>query len=134
MNPTTEAGKAHAEAWIDAVEIEWGLGEGDRETMLGEVAAIEAEAAQQALDGAALALGLLIEPTKMSRHYIEAAFARVEHHAFAAERARIADAVRGLDGECHDGEGLGCDTSPCVVNVSRAAVLAIINPEETDHD
>jgi len=44
MTPTTEAGKAHAEAWIDAVEIEWGLGEGDRESMLGEVAAIEVEA------------------------------------------------------------------------------------------
>ena len=95
--------------------------------MLGMVAAIEAEAAQQALDGAALALGLLIEPTKMSRHYIEAAFARVEHHAFAAERARIADAVRGLDGECHDGEGLGCETHPCMENVSRAAVLAEID-------
>ena len=44
MTPKTEAGKAHAEAWIDAVEIEWGLGEGDRESMLGEVAAIEVEA------------------------------------------------------------------------------------------
>ena len=44
MTPTTEAGKAHAEAWIDAVEIEWGLGEGDRESMLGEVATIEVEA------------------------------------------------------------------------------------------
>ena len=44
MTPTTEAGKAHAEAWTDAVEIEWGLEPADRETMLGMVAAIEAEA------------------------------------------------------------------------------------------
>jgi hypothetical protein len=44
MNPTTEAGKAHAEAWADAVDIEWGLEPADRETMLGEVAAIEVEA------------------------------------------------------------------------------------------
>jgi len=94
MNPTTKAGKAHAEAWIDAVDIEWGLGEGDRESMLGVLAVIEAE-------------------------------------AVAAERERIAEAVRRLDGECHDGEGLGCDTHPCMENVSRAAVLAIINPEET---
>ena len=39
MTPTTEAGKAHAEAWIDAVEIEWGLEPADRESMAGEVAA-----------------------------------------------------------------------------------------------
>ena len=44
MRPKTEAGKAHAEAWIDAVDIEWGLEPADRESMLGEVAAIEAEA------------------------------------------------------------------------------------------
>ena len=44
MTPRTEVGKAHAEAWIDAVEIEWGLEPADRESMLGEVAAIEAEA------------------------------------------------------------------------------------------
>lgn len=43
-----------------------------------------------------------------------------------AERARIAEAVRALDGECHDGEGLGCETHPCVENVSRASVLAIV--------
>ena len=44
MTPRTEVGKAHAEAWTDAVDIEWGLEPADRETMLGEVAAIEAEA------------------------------------------------------------------------------------------
>ena len=46
--------------------------------------------------------------------------------AVDAERARIAEAVRGLEGQCHDGEGLGCDSFPCEVNVSRAAVLAIV--------
>ena len=87
MTPTTEAGKAHAEAWIDAVDIEWGLEPADRETMLGEVAAIEVEAVAVAL---------------------------------SALRERVA----GMEGQCHDGEGLGCDTHPCMENVSRAAVLA----------
>jgi len=50
MTPTTEAGKAHAEAWTDAVDTdavdnEWGLEPADRESMLGVVAAIETEAA-----------------------------------------------------------------------------------------
>jgi len=74
------------------------------------------------------------QPAPEARAEVEALFAAIEAEAIADERARIADAVRGLDGECHDGEGLGCDTYPCVVNVSRAAVLAIVNPEETDHD
>jgi len=52
--------------------------------------------------------------------------AAIEAEAVAAERTRIAEAVRGLEGQCHDGEGLGCDSFPCSVNVSRAAVLAII--------
>ena len=56
----------------------------------------------------------------------EAAIAAIEAEACAAERARIAEAVRGLEGQCHDGEGLGCDSFPCEVNVSRAAVLAIV--------
>ena len=85
MTPTTEAGKAHAEAWIDAVDIEWGLEPADRETMLGMVAAIETE-------------------------------------AVAAERTRIAEAVR----ELHVNEAFG--------GVEIVDVLAIVNPEETDHD
>ena len=44
MTPRTEVGKAHAEAWTDAVDNEWGLEPADRESMLGVVAAIEAEA------------------------------------------------------------------------------------------
>ena len=49
MAPKTGAGKAHAEAWIDAVDNEWGLEPADRESMLGVVAAIEAEAVADAL-------------------------------------------------------------------------------------
>jgi hypothetical protein len=43
----------------------------------------------------------------------------------AARVALVAarEAVKALPGECHDGEGLGCETDPCVENVSRAAVL-----------
>ena len=100
MTPTTEAGKAHAEAWIDAVEIEWGLGEGDRESMLGEVAAIEAE-------------------------------------AVAVERARIAEAMRELEPCCDDAAVIIPDRRTlramcqCGAYVWDA-VLAIINPEETE--
>jgi hypothetical protein len=46
--------------------------------------------------------------------------------AVAARNAEIAEAVRRLEGQCHDGEGLGCDSFPCSVNVSRSEVLAII--------
>ena len=35
--------------------------------------------------------------------------------------------VEGLEGQCHDGEGLGCRAEPCVENVSRAEVLALID-------
>ena len=66
MTPTTKAGKAHAEAWIDAVEIEWGLGEGDRETMLGEVAAIEVEAVAVALSALRDALDGLVKAAEGS--------------------------------------------------------------------
>ena len=52
--------------------------------------------------------------------------AAVEAEAIAAERARIADGVWGLEGQCHSYSGLYCDSSPCVENVSRAAVLAIV--------
>jgi len=31
-------------------------------------------------------------------------------------------------GECHDASGLGCRSEPCVENVSRASVLAIVSP------
>ena len=35
-------------------------------------------------------------------------------------------AVMALPGECHDGEGLGCEADPCVENVSRADVLRLL--------
>jgi len=99
MRPKTEAGKAHAEAWIDAVDIEWGLEPADRESMLGEVAAIEAE-------------------------------------AVAAERTRIAEAMRALEPCCNDaavtlsGGRILQAMCQCGAYV-RDAVLAIINLELT---
>ena len=50
----------------------------------------------------------------------------IAERAVAAERARLREAVEGLDGQCHDGEGLGCETFPCVENVSRDQVLALL--------
>jgi hypothetical protein len=40
--------------------------------------------------------------------------------------AALRAGVEGLEGQCHDGEGLGCRSDPCVENVSRAEVLALI--------
>ena len=102
MNPTTEAGKAHAEAWIDAVEIEWGLGEGDRETMLGEVAAIEVEAVAVALSALRDALDGLVEAAERVL-----AYGRVRPFADAARdqlRAALAAAKEaGAGGDGVDG-------------------------------
>ena len=53
----------------------------------------------------------------------------IEAEAVAAALTALRERVAGMEGQCHDGEGLGCDTYPCVVNVSRAAVLAIVNRE-----
>ena len=52
----------------------------------------------------------------------------IEAEAVAAERARLREVVEGLAGACHDGEGLGCETSPCVENVSRDEVLGLLGP------
>jgi len=52
--------------------------------------------------------------------------ALIQTAAVAARNAEIAEAVRGLEGQCHAFTGLGCDSFPCEVNVSRAAVLAIV--------
>ena len=58
------------------------------------VAAIEAEAAQQGVDGAALSLGLTIDGSKMSKAYIEKALARVEETWRAALPVPALDALR----------------------------------------
>jgi hypothetical protein len=39
-------------------------------------------------------------------------------------------AVEALEGRCHDGEGLGCNADPCVENISRSAVLALIDAHQ----
>ena len=60
------------------------------------VAAIEAEAAQQGVDGAALSLGLTIDGSKMSKAYIEKALARVEETWRAALPVPALDALNAL--------------------------------------
>jgi hypothetical protein len=79
------------------------------------IAAIEAEAAH--------------DREVVLRHELGDACGQRVLEAVAAERARITKAVREEEGMCHDGEGLGCDSFPCVENISRAAVLAAVNPE-----
>jgi hypothetical protein len=117
MTPTTEAGKSLAfrlATHADRDYHQYGVA----------IAAIETEAAQQALDGAALSLGLMIDPTKMSHNYIEAAFARVEHHARTAALTALRERVAGLayaDDQLSPGdEGWGW-------NEACAAVLAEID-------
>ena len=46
--------------------------------------------------------------------------------------AALRAGIEGLEGRCHDGEGLGCRADPCVENVSRAEVLALL--DESDED
>ena len=55
------------------------------------------------------------------------ALTRELDEAVPAERARIRAAVVGLEGQCHSYSGLGCDASPCIENVYRDDVLAIID-------
>jgi hypothetical protein len=45
----------------------------------------------------------------------------------AAVLRELRKEVAGMEGQCHDYEGLGCDSYPCVVNVSRKEVLAAID-------
>ena len=74
----------------------------------------------------------------MSTEAGRAAFKRAELHrghwcaecvaeARAAVLRELREEVAGMEGQCHDGEGLGCDSFPCVVNVSRREVLAAID-------
>jgi hypothetical protein len=65
-----------------------------------------------------------------------AAIIAIEAEAIAAERTRIKEAVRGLHDEAC---GCGADGSDPDCNANwyvnwPAAVLAIVNPEEADHD
>ena len=57
--------------------------------------------------------------------------AAIEAEAVADALTALRERVAGMEGQCHDGEGLGCETYPCMENVSRAAVLAEINRRMT---
>lgn len=90
--------------------------------MARHIDAIEAEAAQQGLDGAAAILGEL-RPDQMSKRYIETVLARVTESVIATERARLREAVEGMAGWLTPA---GVRDDPLSDPVSRASVLALL--------
>jgi hypothetical protein len=48
--------------------------------------------------------------------------------------AALRAGVEGLEGQCHSSSGLRCDASPCVENVSRAEVLALLDESDEDQE
>jgi hypothetical protein len=67
-----------------------------------------------------------VEPA-FSPDLMEVSAGQPERYLAMSRDSELRDAIRSLPGACHDGEGLGCESDPCVENVSRAAVLAILD-------